>query len=189
MTKPFDSPHMKPASLYLFMNNIEKVLIADEELLRLLTYKPMGYDEQTHTEIPDPLSSDLPNLVDTTSKDYWNLVRDRIRKGDKRTNINDDSKCVIYLQEGRERSVWGNAFQVDQEVILSILVHEDYEDDWRMSRIRDRVYELLIHRQEMAGFGKFESVGGDPRDAAKGFRRIDYRMTFTNNKALKMKNK
>lgn len=178
---------VKPASLYLFMTNIEKILIKDEELLRLLTYKPMGFDEKTQKEIPDPLSTELPNLVDPNSPDYWNLVKDRIRKGDKRTNINDDSKCVIYLQEGRERSVWGNAFQVNQEVILSILIHEDYEDDFRMSRIRDRVYALLIHKKGMAGFGKFESIGGDPRDAAKGFRRIDYRMTFTNNKAPDMK--
>jgi hypothetical protein len=187
MTKPFDSSYMKPASLYLFMTRIEKILIQDEELLRLLTYKPMGFDEKAQTAIPDPLSSDLPNLVDVNSSEYWTLVKDRIRKGDKRTNINDDSKCVIYLQEGRERSIWGNAFQVNQEVILSILVHEDYEDDFRMSRIRDRVYELLIHKKGMAGFGKFESIGGDPRDTVKGFRRIDFRMTFANNKAPNMK--
>lgn len=189
MTKPEINRKIQDASLYSFMIAIESVLINDEDLLRLLTYKPMGYDEKKQEKILDPLDRRLPNLCDTNSKEYWTLVKDRIRKGDKRTNINDDSKCIIYLQEGRERSIWGNAFQVEQEVILSILIHEDYEDDYRMSRIRDRVYALLINQAGMAGFGKFDSVGGDPRDAVKGFRRIDYRMTFKNNKSLDMKMK
>lgn len=186
MTSQFKDP-LRNGTLYHFMNNIERILIADEELMRLLFYKPAGYDIDSQTQILDPLDEALPNIVDTDSDDYWELVKDRIRKGDKRTNINDDSKCIIYLQEGRERSIWGNAFQVEQDVILSILIHEDYEDDYRMSRIRDRVFELLIHRKGMAGFGKFESVGSDPRDAPKGFRRIDFRMTFKNNKSTGLK--
>lgn len=172
---------LRDGTLFKFMNNIEVVLIQDEELVRLLTYKPEGYDTVTQEKIPEPLSDSLPNLVDN-SPEYWKLVKDRIRKGDKRTDVNDDSKCIIYIQEGRDRSIFGNAFFVEQEVLLSILVHEDYEDDWRMSRIRDRVFELLIHQQNMAGFGKFESVGSDPREAPKGFRRIDFRFKFTNNK-------
>jgi len=172
---------LQPGTLFNFMNNLEVVLINDEILLRLLTYKPLGYDIEKQEDILEPLSDKLPNLVDN-SPEYWLLVKDRIRKGDKRTDINDDSKCIIYVQEGRDRSIFGNAYFVEQEVILSILVHEDYEDDFRMSRIRDRVFELLIHQQNMAGFGKFESVGSDPREAPKGFRRIDYRFKFTNNK-------
>jgi len=163
------------------MTSLEKVLIQDEILLRLLTYKPEGYDIKKKEQILNPLDKSLPDLVDG-SDEYWELTKDRIRKGDKRTDINDDSKCIIYMQEGRDRSVFNNAFFVEQEVILSILVHEDYEDDWRMSRIRDRVFDLLIHKQAMAGFGKFESVGSDPREAPKGFRRIDFRFKFTNNK-------
>lgn len=175
------------ATLFHFMTEIEKRLIKDEQLLRLLTYKPQGYDEKLEKEHPDPLSSSLPDLVDG-SKQYWALVKDRIRKGDKRTDITDNSKCIIYLQEGRERSKFGNAYFVEQEVILSILIHEEYEDDFRLSKIRDRVFELLIHQKGMAGFGKFESVGSDPRDAPKGFRRIDFRLVFTNNKSLKARN-
>lgn len=185
MVEQFKDP-LRNGTLFHFMTNIEKILIEDEQLLRLLTYKPRGYDEKKKAPIPDPLDPSLPNLVNG-SKEYWALVKDRIRKGDKRTDITDNSKCIIYLQEGRERSKFNNAFLVEQEIILSILVHEDYEDDWRMSRIRDRVFELIIHQKGMAGFGKFESVGSDPRDAPKGFRRMDFRMVFNNNKSLNMK--
>lgn len=172
--------------MYHFMTEIEKRLIQDEQLMRLLVYRPMGFDDKNEVEYPDPFSDTLPDIVDG-SKAYWALVKDRIRKGDKRTDITDSAKCIIYLQEGRERSKFNNAFFVDQEVILSILVHEEYEDDFRLSRIRDRVYELLMHRKGMAGFGMFESVGSDPRDAPKGFRRVDFRMVFTNNKSLQTK--
>lgn len=175
----FKDPN-RPATLFHFMTNLE-VALQDEELMRLLVYKPQGYDEKLKQLTPDPLDSSLPDLLDG-SKKSWDLLRDRIRKGDKRTDIDDDSKCILYLQEGRERPVFGNAFFVKQEVIIGVLVHEDFEDDWRMSRIRDRIYEILIHTVGVAGFGKLESNGGDPYDAPEGFRRMDYRFLFSNNK-------
>jgi len=181
MTNKFPEP-VREGTLYHFMNNIEKVLINDEWLMRLFAYKPKGFDEEKQIVLLDPLDENLPDIVNN-SKEYWALVNDRIRKGDKRTDKSEDSKCIMYIQEGKDRSKFGNAFIVDQEVLISILIHENYETDWRMSRIRDRVFDLLIHKNQMAGFGMFEYVGADPREAPKSFRRMDYRFKFTNNKS------
>jgi len=169
------------ASMYNFMNNLYKVLIEDEELIRLLYYKPMGFDSNTKTNIPDPLSHELPNLVND-SKQYWDIVKDRIRKGEKRAKIEEDIKCYIYMHEGTDRSIFGNICSIHQQVIFSVYIHEEFEQDWRMSRIKDRLTSLLVFTIGLAGYGKMEYVGGDPRDATTGYRRIDYRYMFNTKK-------
>ena len=166
------------ASLFNFMTNIEQVLINDEILVRLLTYYPEGYDRETKTRYLNPMSDKLPNLVDKDSDEYWDLVTDRIRKGEKRIKIEEDAKCYIYMHEGRDRSVWGSNCVIDQEVIFSIYIHEKFESDWRMSQIKDRISHLLVFEIGLAGYGKMQYVGGDPRDATTGYRRIDYRYMF-----------
>lgn len=166
------------ASMFKFMTNIEVVLKSDEELLRLLVYRPKGYDIENKMRYLDPLDESLPNLVNENSDEYWELVDDRIRKGEKRAEIEKDIKCYIYMHEGRDRSVFSNACIIEQEVVFGIYIHEKFESDWRMSRIKDRISHLLVHEIGMAGYGKFEYIGGDPRDATTGYRRIDYRYVF-----------
>ena len=173
------------ASMFKFMTNIEKVLMNDEHLLRLLKYRPRGYDEENQVEYLDPLDDRLPNVLDTSSDEYWRFVIDRIRKGEKRIKLENDVKCFIYIHEGVDRSIFGNACVIEQEVVFGVYIHEEFESDWRMSRIKDRLTHLLVHQIEMAGYGKFEYIGGDLRDATTGYRRIDYRYIFRTAKRRK----
>lgn len=172
---------LEKGTMYYFMNNIEMALINDEDLLRLLVYKPMGYDTINKKMIPDPLDKALPDLVND-SEEYWNLVSDRIRKGEKRTDIENEIKCFLYISEGRRRPVFDNHTLATQEVIFNYYIHESFENDWRISRLTGRVSHLLTHKIELAGLGKFEYAGGDSYDAPKGYRNYTERYVFSTSK-------
>lgn len=172
---------LQKGTMRYYMTNVEIVLKNDEELLRQLVYKPMGYDSVNKKMIPDPLDPSLPDLVDG-SEEYWELVNDRIRKGEKRTNIENEVKCYIYLSEGRRRPVFDNHTLSKQEIKVAYYIHESFEDDWRMSSLTDRVRQLLVHSEGIAGIGKAEYVGGDDYDAPKGYRNYTERYVFSTKK-------
>ena len=172
-------------SMFKFMVNIRNQLIKDETLMRLLVYRPEGFSVEDQVDYPDPLSDLLPNIVDEDSSEYWEIADDKVRKGEKFTNINEEIGCYIYVHEGRDRPIFGSPCSIEQEVVLSVYIHELFEEDWRMSRIKDRLTALLVHEIGVAGYGKLEYLGGDPRDATTGYRRIDYRYEFSTAKKRK----
>ena len=159
---------IKQGSTLSFFNNIYQELIKDEELLRLLAYLPRGYDESKVFH-EDPLDPSLPNLVDDSEK-YWDLAEERIVLGEKTSDLLEDGLCRIYIYEGRRRPVFGNYAHATQEVNIDVYVHESYDKDFRLTRISDRLNDLLV-LERVAGYGKLEYKAGNPREAPTHYRR------------------
>lgn len=159
-----------------FFSNIYQILIADEELMRLLKYEPKGYDTQENYH-PDPLDPKLPNLVNTESDDYWKLVDERVVLGEKASNLLENKLCKIYIYEGRRRPVFESYLVAQQEVNVDIFIHESFDRDLRISRISDRINELIA-LERIAGFGKLEYKAGNPREAPTHYRRFLHQYTM-----------
>lgn len=159
--------YVKKGSTTEFITAIYKTLIQDEELMRLLYYLPNGYDDNGNYN-EDPLNDILPNLVDNSDK-YWEIVDERIRLGEKTSDLETKAICRIYISEGRRRSVYNNYHVATQEIAISIFVHESYDKDLRISRITDRLNELLA-LERLAGFGKIEYERGNPYQAPTHYR-------------------
>lgn len=154
----------KPNSNSAFLNAIEKILINDEELMRLLVYEPSRWDDEKQILIPTPLDTVLPDIVDG-SKKYWEITKDKVRKGNKRYKIEATKSAVLYIHEGRERPVFGNSYATTKEVVFRIIIHEDYEVDYRISDISTRIGELLLHKPKIAGVSSIRLIGKNPREA------------------------
>lgn len=162
--------YIKQGSTTSFFNLIYQELIKDEELLRLLVYLPQGYDALNKYHV-DPLDESLPNLVDFDSDDYWALTEERIVLGEKTSDLLEQKICRIYIYEGRRRPVFGNYAHATQEVNIDVYVHEEYDKDLRISRIGDRLNDLLA-LERIAGYGKLEYKAGNPREAPTHYRRF-----------------
>lgn len=159
----------RPNSNSQALTNIEKILINDEILMRLLFYPPSKWDDEKQVMIPTPLDDSLPNVVDG-SKKYWNIVKDKFRKGSKRMQIEHTKSAVLYMHEGRERPVFGHPYMHTKEVTFRIVINEDFEIDNRISDISERIGQLILHRNDIAGVSKLRLVGKNPREAPLGNR-------------------
>lgn len=148
-----------------YLINIEETLIKDEILMRLLYYKP-----QSDTTL-DPLDPNLPDIVDEDSLEYWDIVTERVRRGSKLSDIVNKQLVVIYLYHGRERSVFRNRTLSTQEVKFDIYIHESYESDFRMDRIRNRLSQLLMGEIGIAGIGRMRKIGTNDREAPIQYRK------------------
>lgn len=168
---------IKQGSTVEFFRNIYQKLISDEELMRLLVYLPMGIDAQQNYH-PDPLDPSLPNIVDTDSDEYWNIVNERVVLGEKTSDLLESKICKIYIYEGRRRPVFESYLVATQEVNIDIFIHEEFDSDLRISRISDRINELIA-LERIGGYGKLEYIAGNPREATTHYRRFlhQYRMT------------
>ena len=169
---------IKKGSTPTFFRAIYQTLIADEELMRLLTYLPRGYDKNGNYNEFDPLDERLPNIVDSESEEYWKLVDERILLGEKTSDLLESKLCRIYIYEGRRRPVFKSYLVARQEVNIDIFIHESYDKDLRITRISDRINELVA-LEHIAGFGKFEYVAGNPREAPTHYRRFLHQYTMT----------
>lgn len=167
---------LKQGSMRQFFNNIYERLIKDEELMRLLYYKPQDYRlGRLH-----PLDKALPDLV-TDEPEYWDIVDSHVIRGTKTTDIQEVRICRIYLYAGRRRPRFGNRLVADQEVTIDVLVHEDFNKDDRLNWIPDRIHELLVH-ERLAGYGQIDLVAGNPRQAPTGYSKYELLYKFTDNK-------
>lgn len=155
----------KPSINSQFLTSIEKVLISDEILMRLLYYPPMGWDESKQKEILDPLDERLPNIVNENSDEYWEIVEDKVRKGYKRMSVEHTKSAVLYMHEGRDRTKYHNNFIHVQELIFKIVVHEEFEIDNRISDISSRISYLIEQKSGITGGGKIRFVASNPREA------------------------
>lgn len=143
--------------MYEDIQKILNVLWYDEELLRLLHYKP----EDMRTNTPDPLSPTLPNIMDMPEYEQWNIREKVIMLTPKDDNIIGDRKCVIFAFLGNRRANRGNFLTADQNVIFDVYCHADYENgDMRSARIGDKLNDLFALRN-IAGIGKMDFKGAD----------------------------
>lgn len=165
---------IKKGSMREVVNNIYQLLINDEELLRLLWYKPI------QLEGIDPLDTALLNVKDMA--DYWDIVNNRIMLAEKENDLINDPICRLYISAGRRRPVFNNYLLATQEIVISMYVHEDYELDGRSNAISDRVSELIALEYVNGSIGKIDFVGGNARVAPVQYRRYDLIFEYTTNK-------
>lgn len=167
---------LKQGSMRLLFNNIYMKLINDEELMRLMYYKPQDYSlGRLH-----PLDKTLPDIV-TDEPEYWDIVDNHVVRGTKTTEIQEKGICRLYLYAGRRRPRFGNRLMADQEVMIDVLVHELFDKDDRLNWIWDRLNELLIH-ERLAGYGQVDLVAGNPRVAPIGYSKYELTYKFIENK-------
>jgi hypothetical protein len=133
------------------LSDVYKALTSDEILLRLLYYLPSS-------PIDDPLSTDKPNILDMENR--WDIIRDVIKPIEKTDDLENTPKCRLFVYPGNRNST-GNYLLANQEIVFDILVHIDFQDmDLRLSRICDRINELVCNKK-ITGIGKvlFDSGG------------------------------
>lgn len=165
---------IEQGSMRQIMGNIYKLLINDEELLRLLYYFPRDSVNL------DPLDDELENIKDR--EDYWDIVEDRIMLAEKDADLNGKAICRIYISAGRRRPVFNSYLLVTQEVVVSIYAHEKYVKDSRSEAISDRVSELLALEHINGSFGRLEYFGGNPKPAPSQYSRYDHTYQYNTSK-------
>jgi hypothetical protein len=146
------------------LEDIYKLFLYDETLLRLLHYKP----EDMPNGIPNPLDDSLVNINDLPLDEQWGIREECIKLVPKSDDLVDKEICRIYLYAGRRRPTSHNYKTANQEIVIDILCHEDYETDQRSAWIGDRVNELLIDNR-VTGFKKIEYNDGSPISSPKNY--------------------
>lgn len=168
---------IKKGSTVEFFNSIYQKMINDEELLRLLNYSPMGYDAKGNYN-PDPLDESLPTLLDKESEEYWKMVDEKVILGEKTSDLLEQKVCRIYIYEGRRRPIFESYLVASQEVYVDVFIHESFDRDLRITRISDRINELIA-LENIAGFGRLEYKAGNPREAPTHYRRYLHQYSMT----------
>ncbi|PKR82850.1 hypothetical protein [Heyndrickxia camelliae] len=155
--------HKNFMDIYHLLNN-------DEQLNRLLYYSPLNLIENT----PDPLDPSLPNVLDIDED--WEIRTDRILLTPKSDDLTaDKSICRILIYPGT-RIPTSNYYVADQQLVVDILCHFDYENgDLRSTRISDRLNELFCLNR-ITGIGKMDYVRGTPIGAPVQY--VGYRHAY-----------
>jgi hypothetical protein len=123
---------------YKNIQDILKVLWNDEELLRLLHYKP----KKNSTNTPDPLDPSLPNILDIDEN--WEIRNDTIMLVPKESDLTKMESCKLFVYLGDGYANRGNPMYVNQSVIFDVFCHVDFENgDFRSARIEDRLKQLF----------------------------------------------
>ena len=159
------------------INKSLKLFRNDEDLLRLLYYAPR--DLQSNQ--PDPLSDELDNILDKDINELWTIRDEHISTALNGDDLSDKKLCRIYVYLGRRRPANNNYTLAEQEIVVDILCHNDYQSkDQRTLRISDRINELLIG-ENVTGLSKMRYVEGyefnPPKDYA-AYRHV-YETTVT----------
>jgi hypothetical protein len=133
--------------------DILKHLKSDEELNRLLYYP-----SENGNDILDPLDNSLPNIMTMDVESKSEIMNKRIVKSNKYTDLEDEKICRLYVYAGR-RSPNSNYLSANQELVIDILCHSDYENgDLRSLRISDRLNQLFC-QERLVGIGQMNFVG------------------------------
>jgi hypothetical protein len=151
---------------------IIKYLKSDEELNRLLYYPPEDLGE----DVLDPLDSNLPNIMTMNVEKRAEIINKRIMKSTKYKDLEKDSICRLYVYAGR-RSPNGNYQSADQELVIDIYCHSDFENgDLRSLRISDKLNQLLS-QSRIVGIGQMDFDGARPINAPYEY--VGYQVVFT----------
>lgn len=160
--------------MYDNLIDIVRLFHNDETLLRLLHYPPTNYND-----IADPLDNSLNNIMDID--DDWTIRDKVIMLAPKSDDLEDEPICRVYLYAGR-RTPTKNYLVANQEIIVDILCHSNYEKDLRSMRISDRINELLFD-ERITGMGKVDYVGGGQISAPSNYVGYSHRYVLGNVKS------
>jgi hypothetical protein len=136
-----------------YIKDVFDVLISSENLKRLLWYPPEDLIKNT----PDPLSQELPNISDYEQLN-WQVIDDRILLNSKSDDLVSTSKCRLYLYLGN-RNRTSNPMYVNQEIVIDIFWHEDFDADMRFESISNELKTLLVNKH-ITGMGRMQYYDG-----------------------------
>lgn len=163
--------------MYDNLKDIVKVFRFDETLLRLLYYPPLDLTKGTK----DPLDVTLPNVMEMDLEELWAIRDKRIMSTRKADDLEQEPLCRIYLYAGRRKPVNGGYVYANQQIIVDILCHMDFEKDLRSMRISDRIEELLV-KQRVTGISKILYVDGGQINAPEDYVGYSHIFELTNMK-------
>lgn len=125
---------------------VEEIL-RDEELLRLLYYKPKN-------KLDNPLDSAKPNILDKPVDELWEIIDYHLVPAIRLDDLQKESVCRIFYYAGYGRSAKKNYLFSNQEYIFDVIVHNDIQiTDKRLEKICDRLNDLLFNKR-IGGVGK-----------------------------------
>lgn len=123
-----------------------KVLSADEELCRLLAYKPKN-------ALDNPLSPTKPNVL--TSSEYHSLISQRLLMSPKTNDLDSTPMNRICIYLGHRSNQSGSWEVKNQDVVIDVYSHIDDFDavDTRCLWICEKINEL-VENKHITGIGK-----------------------------------
>lgn len=152
------------------MQKVFKLLSKDEELLRLLYYKPEHRDD-------DPLSVSKMNILEMPEEEKFEIIDDRIATTPKVEDLDSEKKCRVLIYLTRRRAETGNFWVSEQRFVVDVIVHHEFhEADLRLYWICDKINDLMFN-QHVAGSGKLTFDDGDDIGVPNGY--VGYRMIFS----------
>ena len=167
---------IEKGSMREVIDAVYQILINDEEVLRLLWYKPKRISGK------DPLDPSLPNILELDEEAYWDIVDERIMLQPKVSDIVDNPICRLYITSGRRRSLSNNYYIAKQQIIINTYVHEEYLGDMRSESIADRLAQLLALENLSGAIGKLNHVKSDPYEAPTQYQRFQHVYEYTDMK-------
>ncbi len=150
--------------------DVLKTFNTDEDLLRLLYYKPDDEDDS-------PLDPAKPNILTMEATARWEIIKDVIKPSKTVADLDKTEKCRVLFYAGRRTgNQHGNYAIANQTVIIDILTHVSFDEvDMRNAWIVDQVNSLL-HDQEVTGGVKMLFRSGDQITTPINY--VGYRLTY-----------
>lgn len=143
------------------IQDIYKILVSSETLLRLLYYLP-----QNASDSPlDPLKS---NILDEETLDKWDIIESLIIPTEKSDDLLTEQKCTLFLYPGKRNST-GNYLAAKQTVFFEWYVpYNSQVLDLRMEWIADTINDLVFDKS-ITGLTKIKHESGGRVQAPKGY--------------------
>jgi hypothetical protein len=144
-------------------------LITDEELLRLLHYKPTN-------RLDNPLDPSKSDILTKPEDTKWQIIDDCIMTAPKTSDLEQESKCRLFIYPGVRQPTNGNFLSASQQFNFDIFTHADFQNvdlrnEWICQRISD-----LVFGEKLTGAGKIVFKGGQPINAPKDYQ--GYRLVY-----------
>lgn len=148
---------------------IFKVINSDEELLRLLHYKP-------ENKLDNPLDISKPNILDLPIEEKWEIIDDCIVNAPKFTEIQDEAKSFLMYYCGYGRRNSKNYLFSDQEFHFDVITPDTFQTmDRRNEKICDRINKIIFGKN-IVGMGKMLPKDRMPINTPKGYN--GYRLVY-----------
>ena len=154
-------------------NELDQILRNDEKLMRLLHYSPV--DEAGR--YVNPYDENLPDILTKSNAERYRIEKAHLVKSVKVDTIVNTKTSIVYVHQGRRREVFGNRFLMRQEILVDVLVHNDYQTmDRRLAKICDRLDSLIVGTR--LGLSETIAVNSIPMESPKEYYRYQLRYEF-----------
>ena len=119
-----------------YLTTIYKILTQDEELKRLLIYKPKN-------ALDDPLSESKPDIGND-----WKQINKVIKMTPKTDDFSKEALCAVRFYLGLRPESFDNTMVASQDIVFDIYAHYTFDEvDMRMTKIADRVNKLIKNKR------------------------------------------